>query len=88
MACATLCSVPGPIKSVASGADLDANDNWLRILRWARERTGKADPTEQEVEETFQMWKAGERPPMPSAEEIANEARREVEEILRRRRPV
>ena len=43
----------------------DASENWLKILRWARQRTGKAEPSQEEIDEVYKLWAAGERPPTP-----------------------
>jgi len=62
----------------------DASENWLKILRWARERTGKEEPSQEEIDETYAMWEAGERPPMPTYEEIAREVEARIEETIAR----
>lgn len=62
----------------------DASENWLKILRWARERTGKADPSQAEIDETYAMWDAGERPRMPTSDEMDAEVERELKETLER----
>lgn len=62
----------------------DASENWLKILRWARERTGKSEPTQEEIDEVYTLWEAGERPRMPTSEEMDAEVERELKETLTR----
>ncbi|NLE47606.1 MAG: hypothetical protein GX614_04340 [Sandaracinaceae bacterium] len=62
----------------------DASENWLKILRWACERTGKAEPTQDEIDEAYKLWEAGERPRMPTSEEMDAEVERELKETLER----